>query len=898
MKIKVLIVTLLCIGLMLCFISCSDKDTGASVESSKPTESSAPSQDGGGESAPNGGNAESKPSDSTDESVPGDSTDESKPSDSTDESVPSDSTDESKPSEDKDKKEYHTVTFVTNNDTTIGPVLVEHGEKAKQPQPLEKAGYTFDGWCLGDEKWSFVDCIVTEDITLYAVWEIDVYTITYEKNGGTGDLQETFTINDLPLSLKELKNKTNYLFNYWYKESDFSGEPVFEITEICNVTLYAEYIECTDGLALEENNGSYTVTGYTGLATDIVIPMSYKSKKITRIGFSVFENCTSLTSITIPFVGESLNGTSNTHFSYIFGAPSYRYSYNSSYIPKSLKEVIITGGNSIGEKAFYECDSLTSIEIPNSVTSIGEQAFYRCTKLTSVTIPNSVTSIGNYAFYGCTSLTSVTIPESVTSIGALAFCNCTSLTSIEIPNSVTSIGNRAFYGCTSLSYTQHNSAYYLGNEENPYMVLVEVVDKDIKNFEITEKTKMICFGAFTGCASLTSVTVPNSIVSINESAFYDCTSLKEVHITDIGAWCGIRFDNYYANPLYYAKNLYLNGERVTELVIPENVTSIGEHAFIGCTSLTSIEIPNSVTSIGYSAFGGCTSLTNITIPESVTSIGDYAFSWCGFTSIEIPNGVTSIGDFAFYYCTKLTSVDMTNGVTSIGIRAFEGCTGLTSVTISDSIISIGSGAFSGCSNLSYFQHNNAYFLGNEENPYVLLMKVDDKTITNFEINEKTRIIYDSVFRDCTSLKSIEIPNSVTSIGAFAFCNCTSLTSIEIPNSVTSIGDYAFEGCTSLTSVTIPNSITNIGVRMFYQCTSLTSITIPNSVTSIGTQAFYNCKSLKSIIIPNSVISMDHQAFYCCHSLTFYCEAMSKPSGWDGSWNLSNRPVEWGYKQGN
>ena len=225
----------------------------------------------------------------------------------------------------------------------------------------------------------------------------------------------------------------------------------------------------------------------------------------------------------------------------------------------------------------------------------------------------------------------VVIPESVehegtaysvTSIGGWAFRYCDGLTSVTIPNSVTSIGNYAFQYCDGL----------------------------------------------------TSVTIGNSVTSIGDNAFYDCSRLTSVHIYDIAAWCDIDFSNYESNPLSYAHHLYLNGEEVKDLVIPNSVTSIGDDAFHGCSALTSVTIPNSVTSIGHGAFLGCSGLTLVTIPNSVTSIGSCAFSCCsGLTSVTIPNSVTSIGYEVFSYCSALTSVTIPNSVTSIGVQAFYEC---------------------------------------------------------------------------------------------------------------------------------------------------------------------------------------------------------------------------------
>ena len=295
---------------------------------------------------------------------------------------------------------------------------------------------------------------------------------------------------------------------------------------------------------------------------------------------------------------------------------------------------------SIRSSAFYECPGLTSVTIPNSVTSIGNYAFSYCSKLTSVTIPNSVTSIGVSAFYGCSGLTSITIPNSVTRIENNAFYNCSGLTSVTIPNSVTSIGNYAFQSCSGLtSVTIGNSVTSIGSQAFRYC-------SGLTSVTIPNSVTSIGDDAFLGCLGLTSVTIGNSVTSIGNDAFQYCSGLKKVIVKDIAAWCGIKFYGFYSNPLYNAKHIYSDEDtEITNLIIPNSVTSIGEEAFYGCSGLTSVTIPNSVTSIGDNAFDRADISTVISLIENPFTIygktsGSRTFSQNTFNNatLYVPKG--------------------------------------------------------------------------------------------------------------------------------------------------------------------------------------------------------------------------------------------------------------------
>ena len=542
---------------------------------------------------------------------------------------------------------------------------------------------------------------------------------------------------------------------------------------------------------------------------------------VTSIGSRAFFGCHGLTSVTIP---NSVTSIGERAFEYCSGLTKVIVNDIAAWC-----NISFTDWNSnplYYAKHLYsdENTEITNLVIPDGVTTIKDYAFDGCTGLTSVTIGNSVTSIGSYAFDGCTGLTSVTIGNSVTSIGFRAFADCTGLTSVTIPNSVTSIGLEPFYRCTGLtSVTINSNAIMSEKYYNTYNSLKGIFGEQVKSYTIGDGVTSIGGYAFYKCSGLTSVTIPNSVTSIGDRAFEYCSGLTKVIVNDIAAWCNISFTDWNSNPLTYAKHLYSDeNTEITNLVIPDGVTTIKSYAFEDCSGLTSVTIGNSVTSIGKSAFSGCSGLTSVTIPSSVT---------------HIDMSVTDVGVGLFF-------------VTG----AFAYCSSLIEINVDEN-------------NTAYSSIDGVLF--NKSQTELILYPRGKQGA--YVIPNSVTSIGNDAFRGCSGLASVTIPNSVTSIGDRAFVECSGLTSVTIGNSVTSIGDWAFYYCTGLTSVTIPNSVTSIGGAAFYGCTGLTSVTIGNSVTSIGAGAFSGCTGLTSVTIPNSVTSIEEYAFEDCDKLTdIYC----------------------------
>lgn len=810
----------------------------------------------------------------------------------------------------------------------------------------KKNGYKFAGWSkVGADaiEADYKDgetISISENTTLYALW-IPEYTVSYQLNGGSFEsdatIQTIYTSTDK--FILPTPTKTGGSFVGWSKtsanaiEADYKDGETISISK--NTTLYALWKYT---VKYELNGGSFS--SGTTIQTNYMAMDKFKLPTPTR-DYYTFAGW-SETSADATYLdykdGETISISKDTTLYALWNAISYSITYklnadsdktvkNSNTGTYTVEDGIKLSDLENGENVFagwYESEDFSTEKVIGWSAGKKNGNITLYAKWTGVTADNIVAKIKsltascslkptgkfstslirqiNAALKELSSsnsdvlvtldlseVTGLTELENASSTASCySFYGCTNLAGILLPDSLTSIGSEAFYGCKNLK---------------------------------------------------SSITIPSSIKSIGKNAFSGCYIYASVYYEGtLEQWLDISFGGSYANPCYYGADLYIKGNKLTDVEIPDSVTNIANYAFDGCESITSVTIGDSVTNIGDSTFKNCTSLGSVTIGDGVTSIGENAFYKCNaLTNLTIGNRVNTIGNSAFYYCESLKSVTIPDSVTSIGNAAFDYCKSLASVTIGENVTSIGNEAFEWCESLtSVIIGDSVVSIG--ENAFcrasitsitipVSVKSIGEDAFLGFsklkEVNYKGTLeqwlgisfnnyssnpccqgaylytngrgnlsnvtsIGNYVFSGCENYTAITIPGSVTSIGNGAFAG-SKLSSVTIPDSVKSIGDSAFAGC-SLSTVTIPNSVTNIGSGAFAG-SKLSSVIIPDSVTSIGEDTFNSCTSLKSVVIGTGVKSIAGGAFYGCSSL----EEMTIPFvGGSADAKNSSRSTLFGY----
>ncbi|MBQ7761699.1 MAG: leucine-rich repeat domain-containing protein [Clostridia bacterium] len=539
----------------------------------------------------------------------------------------------------------------------------------------------------------------------------------------------------------------------------------------------------------------------------IVVPSS-----VIKIGKGAFSGCAGIKELTLPFIGEEVKAPTDPSqypLGYIFGEEAYEggtltkqpykneYGKNSefqAYIPNGLTKVIVVGGDilggafancsyleevilpqtttQIGENAFLRCSQIKSLDIPTGTTKIDSWAFGRCTGLEQITLPDTVTSIGERAFLYCEKLTEIQLPSQLKEIGTGAFCYCSSFSEIYVPSSVESIGAYAFASCTALEKitlpfvgnsvkqvsdsTQYPFGFVfdtngLNNQictEQSYIYNGRVVtDKyylpsTLKSVTITGGN--ILQGAFSGCGSLTEIILPNDITSIGKEAFADCTGIEKIEI-------------------------------------PSGVESLGAGVFKNCTGLKKIDVPSGVSVIKEESFYNCTALTEVLLSPSTSKIYDYAFYNCDFNSISLNEGLVEIGEYVFSD-TGIVSIKLPSSLATIVSTSFNGCSLLEEVIVDGN-------------NLTFTIENGALIKGER-----IVLYPQGRKNELFTLPTGITTIDDYAFEDNPYLKNVTLGTDLATIGMSAFKNCTSIEELTLNGDNVTIGNEAFYGTTKLAKI--------------------------------------------------------------------------------------------------
>jgi len=687
----------------------------------------------------------------------------------------------SQPSNDDKEPELvrYTVTFDSAGGSEVASMTVIEGEKGKVPTKPTKPGYIFDGWYFGEERWSFSQNPITQDMLVVAKWTPSENTVVFDGNGADGGSVEEIkgATNSVVILPENAFTKEGYTFGGW--SADLNGDVVYEVGDEYTVstdsvnTIYAVWVAIPYEITYELNGGNNNKDNPEFLYVDklpITLLKPNKSEGIF-VGWYTNPECegeavselTELGNVQLyaKFMDASSGFTYKEHSEYV-EIKGYSGSDTDVLVPEYYNGLPITV---IGERAFVGCKDVKSVTLTEYVLTIGRNSFKDCTSLETIENYQNIGRLAYGAFHGCSALKGLTIPERIDEISASLFEDCKSLESVEILGSIRSVGERAFSNCASLS-----------------------------EINISNGLKSIGSSAFAGCSSLTELDLGGMLESIGNSAFENCVLLEGTVIPDSTKEIG--------------NSAFRGCKALAIVVIGNGITAVSSSAFENCSTLSSLTLGMNITSIGNYAFHNCDSLESLALGNKIESIGVYSFRGCdALLSVELGDSITSIGDYAFRDCVKLQSIKLSNNVTSIGYYAFGGCSSLAEIKIPESVVIIGGMAFSYCTSLeSIFIPKSVGSLGDKmfyaSNALKeILVDENNEAYTSIDGNLYSKsgleLIAYAVGKQDASFK---VPSTVISISDAAFYGCAYIENIVIGENVAVIGKQAFDGCAALTSV--------------------------------------------------------------------------------------------------
>lgn len=656
--------------------------------------------------------------------------------------------------------------------------------------------------------------------------------------------------------------------------------------------------------------------------TKVVIPDT-----LVSLGEAVFQGCRQLTDVNIPL---SITEIPAYTFAYCRSLTNFEIHQNvtkigvSGFTGSALTSVVLPDSLvTIDEYAFSACPTLTDITIGKNVQTIGEYAFQSCSLLKNVTFADGcdLTSIGAWAFSACTSLSEIHLPDGLEDIGERCFYNCSELQTVSLPESITHIGRNSFHATGIFASTEENFVYVgkwlvaakeieelkilapadfaagtVGIADyvfysSPVLERVELpasverigqysfaYGQNLWQFRASGNLTTIQEAALAQCTKLTHIVLGDSLETIEQYAFYGCSSLDNNAYTSIvpKSVKKIGRQAYEKTMLWskpdeygviYAGNWVVGYDetklRNGAIALSQTVVGIADHAFNGCTQLTSIQYLKNCEYIGKYAFYKCSNLSTVVLNTNLKVIEDYTFYKCSsLFQISFPYMLDSIGRSAFYKCNLLNAADFseTRAFHAIGAYAFYNCADMKSVTFSDKIETIGEYAFAKCEKLERIAIPNSL-----------------KTIAHH------------TFSQCIGMNELVLGDGVTTIENHAFNKCASLTQIVIPDGVSAIGKNAFYACTAVESIDIGAGVTRIEDYTFFNLPALRSLFIPSNVRSIGKYAFKGASALTALILPNTLEEILDNAFYGCTQMTIYVESGADTTNWNFRYNSGYRP---------